>query len=41
MKYLEYQERRKQGTADFPIAFYHVELTHPRYQMPYHWAHGV
>ncbi|MFR4350624.1 MAG: AraC family transcriptional regulator [Roseburia sp.] len=37
MKYLEYQERRKQGTADFPIAFYHVELTHPRYQMPYHW----
>lgn len=37
MKYLEYQERRKQGTFDFPIAFYHVEQTHPRYRMPCHW----
>lgn len=37
MKYLDYQERRKQGTFDFPIAFYHVEQTHPRYRMPYHW----
>lgn len=37
MKYLDYQERRKQGTFNFPIAFYHVEHTHPRYRMPYHW----
>lgn len=37
MKYLEYQEHRKQGTFNFPIAFYHVEKTHPRYHMPYHW----
>lgn len=37
MKYLDYQEHRKQGTFDFPIAFYHVEQTHPRYRMPYHW----
>lgn len=37
MKYLEYQERRKQGTFDFPIAVYHVDERHPRYQMVYHW----
>lgn len=37
MKYLDYQERRPQGTFDFPIAFYHVEQSHPRYDMPCHW----
>ncbi len=37
MKYLDYREEKLQGTFDFPIAFYHVESTHPRYQMPYHW----
>lgn len=37
MKYLDYQERRQQGTFDFPIAFYHVEKNHPRYDMPCHW----
>ncbi len=37
MKYLDYKEHRQQGTFSFPIAFYHVEPTHPRYQMPYHW----
>jgi AraC-like DNA-binding protein len=37
MKYLDYREDNQQGTFDFPIAFYHVESNHPRYQMPYHW----
>lgn len=37
MKYLEYREKRQQGTFDFPIAFYHIEPSHPRYMMPYHW----
>lgn len=37
MKYLEYREDKQHGTHDFPIAFYHVEANHPRYQMPYHW----
>lgn len=37
MKYLDYREEKQQGTYDFPIAFYHVEANHPRYQMPYHW----
>lgn len=37
MKYLDYKEDKKQGTFDFPVAFYHVDANHPRYQMPYHW----
>lgn len=37
MKYLDYRENEKQGTFDFPVAFYHVGANHPRYQMPYHW----
>lgn len=37
LKYLDYREEQRQGTFDFPISFYHVESSHPRYQMPYHW----
>lgn len=37
MKYLDYRENKKQGSFDFPLAFYHVESNHPHYQMPYHW----
>ncbi len=37
MKYFDYREHRQQGTVDFPIAFYHLDPGHPRYQMPYHW----
>lgn len=37
MKYLDYKEKRQQGTFDFPIAFYHIDPKHPRYNMTYHW----
>lgn len=37
MKYFEYQEHRQQGTQNFPIAYYHVEETQPRYYMTSHW----
>lgn len=37
MKYIDYKENRRQGTFDFPVAFYHLSPSHPRYQMPYHW----
>lgn len=37
MQYLEYREKRQQGTFRFPVAFYHVTPEHPRYSMPYHW----
>ncbi len=39
MRYLEYRERREQGTFNFPIAFYHQIPHSPRYHMPYHWHH--
>lgn len=37
MKYMSYREEKKHGTFDFPIEFYHVGPTHPRYEMSYHW----
>ena len=37
MKYMNYREEKKHGTFDFPIEFYHVGPTHPRYEMSYHW----
>lgn len=37
MLYLNYNEEIQHGTKDFPIAFYHVDHNHPRYQMPFHW----
>ncbi len=37
MKYIDYQERIKQGTFNFPIAFYHQTPRSPRYHMQYHW----
>ena len=37
MLYLNYNEEMQHGTKDFPVAFYHVEHSHPRYEMPFHW----
>lgn len=37
MKYTDYIEHRKQGTFNFPIAYYHQTPLSPRYYMPYHW----
>lgn len=37
MKYIDYKEHRKQGTFNFPIAYYHESPHSPRYYMPYHW----
>lgn len=37
MSYSDYQEQKIRGTFDFPIEFHHVDKTHPRYQMPFHW----
>ena len=31
MKYLEYREKRIQGTFEFPVAYYHIDNNHPRY----------
>lgn len=37
MKYLDYKEKREQGTFNFPIAYYHQTPNSPRYYMTYHW----
>jgi len=37
MKYIDYKEKRTQGTFNFPIAFYHQTPHSPRYHMTYHW----
>lgn len=37
MKYLDYKEKREQGTFNFPIAYYHQTPISPRYYMTYHW----
>lgn len=36
----EFEENRQHGTTDFPLEYYQVDETHPRYKMPLHW-HGV
>ena len=37
MHYLDYNEKINHGTPGFPIAYYHVNERHPRYNMPFHW----
>ena len=37
MQYNNYRENRRHGTADFPLAFYHVTSSYPQYVMPLHW----
>ncbi len=37
MKYQDYKESVARGTFDFPIAYYAVDSTHPRYEMILHW----
>ena len=37
MNYISYIEKRKHGTAAFPMQYYYVDKTHPRYVMNAHW----
>lgn len=37
MKYIDYKEKRTQGSFNFPIAYYHQTPLSPRYHMQYHW----
>lgn len=32
-----FYEKKKHGTAKFPVAYYFVDHTHPQYNMPFHW----
>lgn len=33
----ESKETKERGTKDFPLGFYYVDSSHPRYNMPFHW----
>ena len=33
----QYKENNRHGAEDFPLGYYLVDHTHPRYQMPQHW----
>lgn len=37
MQYSELIEKRKHGTPDFPVEYYYIDKTHPRYVMVAHW----
>lgn len=37
MRYLSSHEYVQRGTFSFPMEFYRVDVTHPRYEMPFHW----
>ena len=34
---LNHNEDRPRGTYEFPFEFHHIDHTHPRYVMSYHW----
>ncbi|MBQ8577622.1 MAG: helix-turn-helix transcriptional regulator [Clostridia bacterium] len=34
---MSYNELKQHGTADFPIGYYQIDHTHPKYEMAYHW----
>ncbi|MBR3934573.1 MAG: AraC family transcriptional regulator [Clostridia bacterium] len=34
---MAYNELEQRGTADFPVAFFYIDKTHPRYCMSAHW----
>lgn len=34
---LDRNEDRRRGTYEFPFEFHHIDTTHPRYVMSYHW----
>ncbi len=37
MKLYEYKETAQRGSPSFPVQYYYVDKTHPRYVMPLHW----
>ena len=37
MKKFTYLDKKQHGTPEFPVEYYYVDSTHPRYQMTFHW----
>ncbi len=32
-----YLDKKQHGTSDFPVEYYYVDASHPRYHMAFHW----
>ncbi len=39
MQKLNYFDKKKHGTANFPVEYFYVDASHPRYHMAFHWHH--
>lgn len=37
MHYLSYNEGKRHGTEEFPVAYYYINEEHTSYNMPFHW----
>lgn len=37
MNSLTFHEPKQHGTPDFPVEYFYIDSTHPRYNMPFHW----
>ncbi len=37
LKLLDFHEKKSRGTQHFPLEFYHILTSHPRYIMSHHW----
>lgn len=37
MHYLAYNEGKRHGTEEFPVAYYYIDEEHLSYNMPFHW----
>ena len=37
MQIIDQNEDRPRGTYEFPFEFHHIDQSHPRYVMSYHW----
>lgn len=37
MNSLTLHEQKAHGTAEFPVEYFYIDSTHPRYNMPFHW----
>ena len=37
MQKIDHLDKKQHGTANFPVEYYYVDSTHPRYQMAFHW----
>ena len=37
MNSLTFHEKKQHGTTDFPVEYYYIDSSHPRYNMPLHW----